>query len=64
MFVVVCVLTIEQASLFEPDFKHSFFGSHYDALRDIKRVYDPIDLFVVAEGVGSDEWDKELRCRR
>lgn len=52
-----------QASLFEPDFKQAFFGSHYDRLREIKRAYDPIDLFVVHEGVASDEWDAELNCR-
>ena len=52
-----------QASLYEPDPAHSFFGSHYKALRAIKAKYDPHDLFVVAEGVGSVEWDRDLRCR-
>ena len=52
-----------EASLYEPDPAQTFFGSHYEALRAIKAVYDPIDLFVVAEGVGSSEWDKELKCR-
>ncbi|RPD61130.1 FAD-binding domain-containing protein [Lentinus tigrinus ALCF2SS1-6] len=53
-----------EASLYEPDPAHSFFGSHYTKLRAIKSVYDPIDLFIVAEGVGSDEWDKTLTCRK
>ncbi|KAI0635700.1 hypothetical protein C8Q77DRAFT_1099088 [Trametes polyzona] len=52
-----------EASLFEPNPRQTFFGSHYDRLREIKRVYDPLDLFVVVEGVGADEWDKELKCR-
>ena len=52
-----------QASLYEPDPAHSFFGSHYKALRAIKAKYDPDDLFVVAQGVGSREWDKDLLCR-
>ncbi|KAI0635699.1 FAD-binding domain-containing protein [Trametes polyzona] len=52
-----------EASLFEPNPRQAFFGSHYDRLREVKRVYDPIDLFVVVEGVGSDEWDSELKCR-
>jgi hypothetical protein len=51
-----------QASLHEPDFKKSFFGSHYDKLRGIKQKYDPNSLFIVAEGVASDEWDATLTC--
>ncbi|RPD75195.1 FAD-binding domain-containing protein [Lentinus tigrinus ALCF2SS1-7] len=54
---------LNEASMFEPDSRHAFFGEHYDQLRAVKRKYDPIDLFVVAEGVGADEWDEELRCR-
>ncbi|EIW57345.1 FAD-binding domain-containing protein [Trametes versicolor FP-101664 SS1] len=52
-----------EASPFEPDFKQAFFGSHYDRLRAIKEVYDPQDLFIVTEGVASDEWDSTLNCR-
>ncbi|KIL65234.1 hypothetical protein M378DRAFT_77085 [Amanita muscaria Koide BX008] len=53
-----------EASLYEKDFKKTFFGSHYARLKDIKRKYDEDDLFLVAEGVGSDDWDKSLNCRR
>ncbi|KAF9236141.1 hypothetical protein BU15DRAFT_77241 [Melanogaster broomeanus] len=52
-----------EASLFEINWKETFFGSHYSTLKDIKNKYDPFKLFVVAEGVGSDDWDKELTCR-
>ena len=52
-----------QASMFEPDARHAFFGGHYDKLREVKRKYDPHDVFVVLEGVGADEWDENLRCR-
>ncbi|KAI0360106.1 FAD-binding domain-containing protein [Trametes cingulata] len=54
---------INEASLYEPNPKQTFFGSHYQKLKAIKKVYDPVDLFVVAEGVGSDDWDKTLNCR-
>jgi len=37
--------------MFEPDFKSTFFGSHYSKLKLIKKIYDPVDLFVVNEGV-------------
>ncbi len=52
-----------EASLYEPDPKQAFFGAHYGPLRAIKALYDPLDLFIVAEGVGSAEWDAELTCR-
>ena len=52
-----------QASLYEKDPKKTFFGSHYNLLKKIKRKYDADDLFLVAEGVGSDDWDKSLNCR-
>lgn len=52
-----------EASLFEIDWQTTFFGSHYSQLKHIKDKYDPCRLFVVAEGVGSEEWNKELTCR-
>ena len=50
--------------MFEPDPQHAFFGDHYARLKEVKKTYDPTDLFVVTEGVGSEDWDEELRCRR
>ncbi|RDX57543.1 hypothetical protein OH76DRAFT_52559 [Lentinus brumalis] len=55
---------LNEASLYEPDSAHSFFGSHYDQLRAIKAIYDPVDLFIVVEGVASNEWDGNLTCRK
>jgi len=52
-----------EASLYEPDPQVTFFGSHYSRLEKIKSTYDPKDLFLVAEGVGSDKWDTSLICR-
>ncbi|KIL58570.1 hypothetical protein M378DRAFT_313726 [Amanita muscaria Koide BX008] len=52
-----------EASLYEKDFKTTFFGSHYAQLKSIKHKYDNDDLFLVAEGVGSDDWNKSLTCR-
>ncbi|KAL7277310.1 hypothetical protein ACG7TL_009166 [Trametes sanguinea] len=52
-----------EASMFEPDPPKAFFGAHYEKLKAIKKAYDPTDPFLVLEGVGSDEWDKELRCK-
>jgi hypothetical protein len=52
-----------EASLFQPDFSYAFFGSHYEKLKMIKDIYDPVGLFIVTEGVGSEDWDKSLNCR-
>jgi len=53
-----------EASLYEEHPKNAFIGSQYGRLRAIKDIYDPHGLFVVAEGVGSEEWDSSLNCRR
>ncbi|KAI0073141.1 FAD-binding domain-containing protein [Panus rudis PR-1116 ss-1] len=52
-----------EASLYERDFKQTFFGSHYDELRAVKTKYDPQSLFLVPKGVASDEWDDALVCK-
>ncbi|KAJ7601175.1 hypothetical protein C8J56DRAFT_27936 [Mycena floridula] len=53
-----------EASLYEINPQQTFFGSHYPKLAEIKRSVDPYDLFLVAEGVGSENWDANLNCRR
>jgi hypothetical protein len=55
---------LNEGSLYEKDWKKSYFGSHYRDLTAIKRKFDPTSLFVVISGVGSDEWDHDLVCRR
>ncbi|KAJ7601169.1 hypothetical protein C8J56DRAFT_767713 [Mycena floridula] len=52
-----------EASLYETNPQLTFFGSHYPRLAAIKRRVDPYDLFLVAEGVGSEKWDADLHCR-
>ncbi|KAF5357393.1 hypothetical protein D9758_005958 [Tetrapyrgos nigripes] len=51
-----------EASLYEPNPQHTFFGDHYERLKVIKDTYDPMGLFIVAEGVGSEDWDSSLNC--
>ena len=45
------------------DWKYTFFGDYYATLKLIKDNYDPTRLFVAAEGVRSEDWDPDLRCR-
>ncbi|KAK7060249.1 hypothetical protein VNI00_001014 [Paramarasmius palmivorus] len=53
-----------EGSLYEKDFRHTLFGSHYERLLEIKDVYDPSGLFIVAQGVSSERWDESLNCRK
>ncbi|KAF9458248.1 hypothetical protein BDZ94DRAFT_1325679 [Collybia nuda] len=53
-----------EASPFEKDPQKTFFGSHYQRLKTIKNKYDPTGLFIVAGGVGSDDWDSSLNHRK
>ncbi|KAF5371347.1 hypothetical protein D9758_004186 [Tetrapyrgos nigripes] len=39
-----------EASLYEINPRHTFFGDHYERLEKIKDTYDPKGLFIVAEG--------------
>ncbi|KAM6494758.1 FAD binding domain containing protein [Amanita muscaria] len=54
---------LNEASPYEKNFQNTFFGSHYARLKEIKSLYDPNGLFIVADGVGSEDWDKSLNCR-
>ncbi|KAF8129973.1 hypothetical protein EV363DRAFT_1337148 [Boletus edulis] len=54
---------LNEASPFEIDWQNAFFGVHYARLKSIKDKYDPYRLFVVKEGVGSEEWNEDLTCR-
>jgi hypothetical protein len=40
----------------EPDFQQSLYGNKYGRLLDLKRKYDPTDLFYAATAVGSEDW--------
>ncbi|KIJ61684.1 hypothetical protein HYDPIDRAFT_115467 [Hydnomerulius pinastri MD-312] len=51
-----------EASLYEEDPQGTFFGAHYEQLAAIKAKYDPGSSFLVQGGVGSEYWDKDLRC--
>ena len=46
---------VNETDYFEPDWQQSFWGSNYPRLLEIKRRYDPDNLFRVHHGVGSEE---------
>lgn len=45
---------VNEADYFEREWQTSFWGSNYPRLLDIKRKYDPDNLFRVHHGVGSE----------
>ncbi|KAJ4992083.1 FAD binding domain-containing protein [Stagonosporopsis vannaccii] len=48
---------LNEASVMEPDWKHSFYGGYYDRLSEIKRKWDPNDVFYATTAVGSERWE-------
>jgi FAD/FMN-containing dehydrogenase len=47
---------VSESNFFESDFEHSYWGANSDRLAQIKKKYDPDDLFVVHNGVSSGKW--------
>jgi FAD/FMN-containing dehydrogenase len=45
---------VNETNYFEPDWQDSFWGPNYARLLEIKRRYDPGNLFSVHHGVGSE----------
>jgi len=48
-----------ESNYFEKDFQHSYWGSNYSRLAEIKKKYDPDGLFFVHNGVGSEQWSAD-----
>jgi FAD/FMN-containing dehydrogenase len=45
---------VNETDYFEPDWQDSFWGPNYPRLLEIKRRYDPLNIFRVHHGVGSE----------
>ncbi|AEV99626.1 FAD-linked oxidase [Niastella koreensis] len=50
---------VSESNFFEPDWQHSFWGTNYSKLSEVKKKYDPDGLFFVHHGVGSEEWSDD-----
>jgi len=50
---------VSESNYFEKGWQHSYWGSNYSRLAEIKRTYDPDGLFFVHNGVGSEQWSAD-----
>jgi hypothetical protein len=48
---------LNEATVEEPDWQESFYGGYYPRLSEIKRKYDPLDVFYATTAVGSERWE-------
>ncbi|KAJ2983059.1 hypothetical protein NUW58_g6316 [Xylaria curta] len=54
---------LNEADFQQPDFQQAIYGDNYGKLRDIKKKYDPHDVFYARTAVGSDEWAENSNGR-
>jgi FAD/FMN-containing dehydrogenase len=50
---------VNESNYFQKDFQQAYWGSNYSRLAEIKRKYDPDGLFIVHNGVGSEQWSRD-----
>jgi FAD/FMN-containing dehydrogenase len=50
---------VSESNFFERDWRHAFWGPNYPRLRAVKAKYDPLGLFCVHHGVGSEDWSAD-----
>ncbi|OAG03355.1 FAD-binding domain-containing protein [Paraphaeosphaeria sporulosa] len=48
---------LNEASVMEVDWQESFYGGYYGRLSEIKRKWDPYDVFYATTAVGSERWE-------
>jgi hypothetical protein len=55
---------VSESNFFQRHWQHSYWGSHYSRLVEIKQKYDPDGLFFVHNGVGSESWSTDRFTKR
>jgi hypothetical protein len=50
---------VSEAGFSDPEWRQRCFGDNYARLSNIKRRYDPDDLFITHHGVGSERWSQD-----
>jgi FAD/FMN-containing dehydrogenase len=50
---------VSESNFFNSSWQQEYWGKNYSRLRAIKREYDPLGLFFVHHGVGSESWSAD-----
>jgi len=50
---------VSESNYFESGWQQAYWGSNHARLAEIKRKYDPDGLFIVHNGVGSEQWSPD-----
>lgn len=50
---------LSESNFFNQRWQQDYFGPNYPRLRNIKQHYDPEGLFIVRNGVGSEDWSAD-----
>jgi FAD/FMN-containing dehydrogenase len=50
---------LSESNFFEQSWQQSYWGLNYPRLRAVKAKYDPLGLFFVRHGVGSEDWSAD-----
>jgi FAD/FMN-containing dehydrogenase len=50
---------VSESNFFDQSWQESFWGPNYPRLQAVKAKYDPMGLFFVHHGVGSEEWSAD-----
>jgi FAD/FMN-containing dehydrogenase len=55
---------LSESNYFESGWQQAYWGINYPRLAEIKRKYDPDGLFIVHNGVGSEQWSPDGFTKR
>jgi FAD/FMN-containing dehydrogenase len=55
---------VSESNYFESGWQQAYWGSNYPRLVEIKKKYDPDGLFIIHNGIGSDDWSADGFTKR